>query len=82
METGNISDEEINSLKTKEYSKQLFSKTAYPILSDDKELGKGNSNKLRYKKEPIIYKGEPIYITTQWYKENMNDVIAWYKKHL
>lgn len=82
FEIGNISDEEIKDLKTKEYSKQLFSKTAYPILADSREQGKRNSNKFRYKKEPIIYKGNPIYITTQWYKENMNDVISWYKRHL
>lgn len=82
FEIGNITDEEIEKLKGKEYSKQLFSKTDYPILADNREDNRGKSNVIRYRKEPIFYKGKNIYFTTQWFAGNRNDVIAWYRKHL
>lgn len=82
FELGNITDEEIEKFKEKEYSKQLFSKTDYPILANNREDNRGNSNVIRYRKEPIVYKGKNIYFTTQWFAANRNDVISWYKKHL
>ncbi len=82
LETGNITDEEVEKLKGKEYSKQLFHKTHYPILADRREDNRGKSNVLRYRKEPIRYKGKNIYFTTEWFDGNRNDVIAWYHKHL
>lgn len=82
FELGNITDEEIEKLKEKDYSKQLFSRTDYPILADHREDNRGNSNVIRYRKEPIVYKGKNIYFTTQWFATNRNDVISWYKKHL
>ena len=82
FELGSITDEEIEKLKEKEYSKQLFSKAAFPILADNREDNRGKSNVIRYRKEPIHYKGKNIYFTTQWYVGNRNDVIAWYHKHL
>lgn len=82
IEAGKITDEEVDKLKDKEYSKQLFSKTNYPILADNREDNRGKSNVIRYRKDPIIYKGKNIYFTTQWFAGNRNDVIAWYHKHL
>lgn len=82
FEMGSITDEEIEKLKGKEYSKQLFSKTDYPILADNREDNRGKSNVIRYRKEPILYKGKNIYVTTQWFSSNRSDVIAWYRKHL
>lgn len=82
FELGNITDEEIEKFKEKEYSKQLFSKTDYPILANNREDNRGNSNVIHYRKEPIVYKGKNIYFTTQWFTANRNDVISWYKKHL
>lgn len=82
FDLGNITDEEIEKLKEKNYSKQLFSRTDYPILADHREDNRGNSNVIRYRKEPIVYKGKNIYFTTQWFATNRNDVISWYKKHL
>ena len=73
FETGSITDEEIEKLKEKEYSKQLFSKTDYPILADNREDNRGKSNVIRYRKEPILYKGKNIYFTTQWFAGNRND---------
>lgn len=82
IEIGNISEDEMAKLKEKEYSKQLFSKTDYPILADNREDNRGNSNVIRYRKDPIVFKGKNIYITTQWFGDNRNDLISWYKKHL
>lgn len=82
FEMGSITDEEIEKIKGKEYSKQLFSKTDYPILADNREDNRGKSNVIRYRKEPILYKGKNIYVTTQWFSSNRSDVIAWYRKHL
>lgn len=82
FEIENITDAEIEKLKTKEYSKRLFSRTDYPILADNREDNRGGSNVIRYRKTPIVYKGKSIYITTQWFAENKNDIISWYKRHL
>ena len=72
----------VEKLKKKEYSKRLFSKMNYPILADNREDNRGKSNVIRYRKEPILYKRKNIYVTTQWFSGNRNDVIAWYHKHL
>lgn len=82
FEMGKITEEEIEKLKEKKYSKQLFSKTDYPILADKREDNRGNSSIIRYRKEPIVYKGKNIYVTTQWFSGNRKDVIDWYHKHL
>lgn len=82
FDLGNISADEIAKLKEKEYSKQLFSKTDYPILADNRDDNMGNSNVIRYRKDPIIFSGKNIYITTQWFEDNRNDLISWYRKHL
>jgi hypothetical protein len=82
FELGNITDEEITKLKGKEYSKQLFSKTDYPILAEHRDDNRGKSNVIRYRKEPILYKGQKLFFTTQWFAGNRNDIIAWYKKHM
>lgn len=82
FELGNISDEEVAKLKEKEYSKQLFNKTDYPILANNREDNRGNSNVIRYRKNPIIFRGKNLYITTQWFEDNRIDVISWYRKHL
>ena len=82
FEIGNITDDEIEKFKDKEYSKQLFSKTDYPILANNREDNRGKSNVIRYRKEPIVHNGINIYFTTQWFAANRNDVVSWYKKHL
>lgn len=82
FELGNITDEEISNLREKDYSKQLFNKTDYPILANNREDNRGNSNVIRYRKDPIMYKGKKVYITTQWFADNRKDIIDWYHKHL
>lgn len=36
----------------------------------------------RYRKDPIVFNEENIYITTQWFEDNRNDIISCYRKHL
>lgn len=81
IEKGKISNEEIEKLKTKEYTKQLFNRTDYPVLASTRDANMGGSNVIRYRKEPINYKGQLLFVTTQWFVGNRNDIIAWYKKH-
>ncbi len=82
LENGYITDEEVSSLKTKEYTKRLFNKTDYPILADNRNDNKGNGKQIRYRAEPVTYDGKRIFVTTQWFEDNRRDIIDWYKSHL
>lgn len=82
IELNAISEEEIEKLKTKEYTKRLFSQTDYPIIADSRDANKGNSKHIRYRKRPLTFKGKEIFITTQWFEGNRNDLIVWYKNHI
>lgn len=82
LDKGLLSDEEIESLKDKTYSKSLFRASDYPVLADRREDYKGNGRTLRYKKNPVNYKGVDLYISTQWYEKNKADLIEWYRRHL
>ena len=35
----------------------------------------------RYRKSPIYYKDQIIFVTTQWFDGNRDDIINWYKRH-
>lgn len=81
LEQGKITDDEIEKLKEREYSRQLFDKMNYPILAEKREYLRGNGKTFRYRADPIKYKGEDLFFTIQWYDDDRNNVIAWYKKH-
>ena len=76
-----IDENEIELLKTKEYSSKLFNATYYPVLSVTRESS-STGKATRYRKECVLYKNEKLYITTEWFNENRNDLIAWFKSHL
>lgn len=76
-----IDDEELEKLKTKDYSREIFSRIAYPVLADTRDANKGRSRKLRYRKTPVNYKGKDIYISSEWYDFNRDELVRWYKKH-
>lgn len=82
IEMNAISEAEIEQLKTKEYTKQLFSHTDYPIIADSRDANKGNSKYIRYRKKSLTFMGKEIFITTQWFEKNRTDLIIWYKNHL
>ena len=48
-----LSDEEIENLKNKAYSKSLFSASDYPVLAERRDDHKGNGRTLRYRKNPV-----------------------------
>ena len=82
MQRGLVSNDEIQQLKTKEYTKKLFDRTDYPALADCRDANRGNSNHIRYRKSPLIFNGKEIYITTQFFEDERNEIIQWYKKHI
>ncbi len=82
LQNGKIKSEEIEKLKTKEYTKKLFQSTDYTAVTDDRSDNMGNSTQKRYRKIPLIFKGEKIYISTQFFDADRYAIIEWYKSHL
>ena len=76
-----ISLEEIEKLKDKSYTKSLFNKTDYPAIANNREDNRGGGASIRYRKEPLNIKNGKIYISTQWFEGNREDLINWYKEH-
>ena len=65
----------------KDYSKLTF-KTYYPVLALNREDNRGNSEKLRYKKEPYIFNDKKYYLTNEWFDENKQYLINWARKFM
>lgn len=82
IKLNSISVEEIEKLKTKEYTKLLFNHTDYPVIADSRDANRGNSRLIRYRKKALIFNEKEIFITTQWFEGNRDDLVAWYKRHL
>lgn len=81
LENKLITEEEVELLKTKEYTKKLFNKTDYPILADTRDANRGNSKVLRYRAESVTYGDKKIFVTFQWFDDNRKDIINWFKNH-
>ena len=79
---GLISKEEVQSLRTKERTKELFRHTDYPALADRRDANKGNSSQIRYRKNPLIFEGKELYVTTQWFDDDRDAIVQWYRSHL
>lgn len=77
-----ISRDEINKLKTKEYTKKLFKSTDYPAIANNRDDNMGNSTQKRYRAKPIIFEESNIYISTQFFDSDREDIIDWYKEHI
>ena len=69
-------------LKTKSYTKELFNATDYPALADNRTDNMGNSIQKRYRVKPIRFNGMDIFVSTQFFDSDRDEVIAWYKSHL
>lgn len=78
----NITELEIEQLKTKEYTKSLFKATDYPAIANNRTDNMGNSPKKRYRTKELQFNGKNIYISTQFFETDRNAVIEWYKAHL
>ena len=82
VERSLIEVSEIEKLKTKEYTKALFKATDYPAIADNRTDNMGNSSQIRYRANSLKYKGNDIYVSTQFFDSDRNAIIEWYKKHL
>ncbi len=82
IEMDKISQEEIDKFKDKAYTKSIFNRTDYPIIADDRLAYKGNRGTTRFRQTPLLFKGSELYITTQWFEVNREDLINWYNNHL
>lgn len=76
-----ISSDEIEKLKTKEYTKSLFPLTDYPAIANSINDNMGNSTRKRYRSQSLDFNGVEIYISTQFFENDRDAIIEWYKKH-
>jgi uncharacterized protein with ParB-like and HNH nuclease domain len=77
-----ITSDEIERLKTKEYTKLLFQATDYPAIANSRSDNMGNSTQKRYRAKALNFGGTDIYISTQFFDSDRDDVIKWYKEHM
>lgn len=77
-----VSSNEMENLKSKEYTKRLFPATDYPALANSRTDNMGNSNQKRYRAKPIVFNGENVYVSTQFFNSDREAVIDWYRNHL
>ena len=77
-----IKNTEIQKLKTKDYTKNLFNATDYPALADSRTDNMGNSAQKRYRAKPIQFKGTDLFVSTQFFDSDRDAIIEWYKGHL
>ena len=76
-----LTENEVEKLKTKEYTKDLFPATDYPAIANKRTDNMGNSTQKRYRAKTVSYKGVDIYISTQFFDSDREEVIKWYKEH-
>lgn len=77
-----ITAEELEKLKTKEYTKSLFKATDYPAVANNRSDNMGNSTQKRYRAKALNFKGIDIYISTQFFDSDRDAIIDWYKEHI
>lgn len=82
IKCGKITNEEIEKLKTKEYTKSIFKATNYPAVANKVEDNMGNSDSKRYREKGLKFNNLDIYISTQFYESDRDAVINWYRSHL
>ena len=77
-----ITENEIEQLKTKEYTKSLFKFTDYPAIANNVTDNMGNSSHKRYRAKELQFNDMNIYVSTQFFESDREAVIEWYKNHL
>ena len=76
-----ISSSEVSKLKTKEYTKELFQHSDYPALANSRNDNMGNSSQKRYRVQPLLFEEKDLYVSTQFFNEDREDIIGWYQLH-
>lgn len=78
LENDKLSQNEIDNLMTKDFSRKLFKKVVYPVLALSREANRGDSRTYRYYKTPISANGVDIFISSQWFDESREDLISYF----
>ena len=82
IDKSKITAEEVEKLKTKEYTKRLFKATDYAAVANKRTDNRGNSTLMRYRTKKLDFNRADIYISTQFFESDREAVIEWYKEHL
>ena len=81
LESGCVSEEEVQRMQTEVYSKQVFDLN-YPLL-----IAEDNPReRIRYYATPLTIRGKRYYLCSQWFEVPANNdrpyLLAWIKKYL
>lgn len=76
-----LSDDEIERLKDKQYSRETFERVTYPVLALAQDANRIESKKYRYYKDPVDYNGINYFITSQWFDESREDLLKYFASH-
>lgn len=76
-----MTEEEIERLKTKDYSRNTFKKVVYPVLAMSRDANRGDSKTFRYYKKPVVVDGVEYYISSQWFDDSREDLITYFKRY-
>lgn len=82
ISSDSITAEEIESLKTREFTQKIFTRAYYPAVANERTDNQGKGKKVRYRKTPLVFKGRKLYVSTEWFEPNRKELIDWYRKHL
>ena len=76
-----ITEEEIALLHDKNYSKRLFPQNYYPVLADSVDAHRSKSKTTRYYKDPVIIDGREIFVSSQWFEDDRDNLLEWCRNH-
>ncbi len=77
-----ISELELVDLQDKAYSHSIFSELHYPVLSTDRNAYSNGGNNKRFYKDGVDVNGTVYFISSQWFENDRETLINWYKKHI
>ena len=80
LESGQITEEELQQLQRSDYSKTTFD-IQYPVLKKAGEV----FEKVRYYAQPVYIRGEAYYLCSQWFETTANNdrpyLLKWIAAH-
>ena len=82
INNGRITAVEIEELKSKNHTKELFHASDYPAIANSRLDNMGKSTQKRYRAKALNFEGQEIYISTQFFDSDRDAVIEWYKSHI
>ena len=73
LESGTVSDQEIDDMQTEKYSKDIFD-IQYPLLNPTREK--------HYYKPSLTIKGRTFYLCCEWFESDKPYLIKWIQQHI